>query len=181
MSCSKARSTLLCLLLYRGYVMTEIYFTNSASVAQGFAVKLLSGLLNVRPNYDADGCPLFEAEYSDSECTTQGLKSLRPQMACLQMTLLEIGDVEVDPGSHQSQSEMRRVRVHAKEGENGRSRLYATFIVYREYLDGEEAQGWTRWQARYVTIILPDGEVKLARAYLNDQDREPIWGTRIEP
>ena len=162
--------------------MTNIRYTNSTSVANDFAVKLLSGLLNVRPDLEVDGCPLIDKVHTTPDFTTEDLKLMRPHLTCFELTRLEIGESDHDPDSRWSQNEIRDVAVYAKM--DGMSeRLVAEFAVYREYMDGEEAEGWARWQVKDVSVIFPDsGPIHLVR-YLhpNRDDREPVWGTTIEP
>lgn len=178
MSCSKDRLTLPCLLLYRGYVMTEISFSNALSLANEFAVRLLYGTLNMRVNYKAKELPLFEQTHTTPWFTTDRINDIRGALLGNRLSKLQASGIESDSDSQWPESEIRHIVLYSQACE-GSERKRATFDVYRDYLDGDEVRGWTQWRVKNVLIFFGERTIELVPEYLDRNDREPIWGTRI--
>ncbi len=158
--------------------MAKIPFSNSLSLANDFAVKLLGGLLNTRVNYDADGSPLVEVNHATAYFTTQCMAELRAAFSGFRLSRIEATEPATDPDSQWPRSELRHITVHGRENENNET-LLAVFEVHRDYLDGDNAEGWTRWRVKNVHVFLTDIGLELIPEYLDRDDREPIWGMRV--
>lgn len=159
--------------------MTRIPYSNSLSLANDFAIRLFSGLLNVRASGDAGEGPLAEVKYTTAHFTTERMAELRVALSGSRISQLEAADSQTDPDSLWPASELRHISIHVRKNENKDEILVATFDVHRDYLDGDNAEGWTCWQVKNVYIFLTDIPVELVPEYLNRDDREPIWGTRV--
>ncbi|MBM3261122.1 hypothetical protein FJY93_01750 [Candidatus Kaiserbacteria bacterium] len=159
--------------------MTKMEFSASLALAIEFALKLMSGLLNMRIDYDAEGCPLFEVDRATKWFTTERIADLRCALSGFRFTRLEAADVQTDPDSPWPMSELRHITVLAREGEQSRETIIASFDVHRDYLDGDCAEGWTRWRVKNVFVFLTDEGLELVPEYLNHDDRYPIWGERV--
>ncbi|MEK7510975.1 MAG: hypothetical protein AAB582_01965 [Patescibacteria group bacterium] len=161
--------------------MSKINFSNSASLANEFAVKLLSGTLNLSVDYDDEGLPLVEQTHTTPVFTTERIPAIRAALLRRRLSSLEIGDSETNSESHWSESERRGVLVYATDFDRGgKEHLAATFEVTRDYCDGERGEGWTRWRVAKVRILAFKTAIDLVLVYLGD-NREPIWGTRVNP
>lgn len=154
---------------------TKISLSNSTVLAFDFAIKLMDGLLNVRPDYDLEGYPLVDMKFSSQYFTTEIMEFLRFGLEDYQLSRLEIEDSETDPDSFWSASERRKVTLFARPCESGKEVTIATFCVHREYLDDERAGGWTRWNVKNVTVCIYNQTVKLCTHIVNRYD-EPLWG-----
>src|ERR1700754_833484 len=135
MSCSKVRLTLPCLLLYRGFAMTEIHFSKSLSLANDFGVKLLSGMLNMRIDYSAEGCPFVEATRTTEHFTTECMADFRAARYGSLVAVLEASDPEYDPDSNYGLGEIRHIVLYTRDPDSGTKRKRATFDLFRDYLD----------------------------------------------
>jgi hypothetical protein len=162
--------------------MTKIRFSNSVSLANEFAIKLLNGTLNMSIDYDTEECPLVERNHTTSYFTTERMSGLRAAFSRRRLSSMKIGDFETNPESHWSASERRGVLVYATEfdKDGGKEHIVAAFEVTRDYCDGERGEGWTRWRVANVRILAFETTLELIPEYLGD-DREPIWGTRVNP
>lgn len=182
MSCSKVRLTLPCLLLYRGYVMTEVSFSASLSRATDFTVKLLSGLLNARADVH-DNCQLVEVSHETPEFTTKRMPFLRIVLSKYRLARFDFSrNFGSDPNCQWSRNEFRHFTVFAtKIGISEEIRI-AEFDLYRYYVDGDDAEGWSDWKVKNVWVYplnYSSPSLELIPVYLGD-NREPIWGTSIE-
>ena len=155
---------------------TTFSFSDSVATAFDFSHKLLAGTLNFRRGYDSDFINLVEVHHEDEFFSTRAIRNLRVQLGRNSITRLEIGDSEEDPDSLCAESERREVRLYAKESGWG-ERHVSTFYVSRDYLDGENAEGWTRWQVKNATVHLGRARVILNR-HVRHQDEAAIWGVR---
>lgn len=162
--------------------MTEFSFSESLSLANAFSVKLLSGMLNVRSDYSAEGCPLVEVTHTTESFTTERIAGLRAATFGSRPSVLEASETEDDIFSTSGRGEVRHITIYTRDPQSGQKRKKATFDVFRSYLDGEEAEGWSRWQVKNVYIFFRfpnDSVVELIPEYINSFDHEPIWGTRV--
>jgi hypothetical protein len=157
---------------------TKIQLSNSLSLANDFAVKLLAGLLNMRIDYDADGSPLVEVHHVTRYFTTERMAEVKTAFSGFRLSQLEATQPKTDPESQWSRSELRHISVYGSDKKDSFS-LLAAFEVHRDYLDGDNAEGWTRWRVKNVHVFLTDIGTELIPQYLNPEDREPIWGTRV--
>lgn len=159
--------------------MTKISFSNSVSLATEFAIKLLTGTLNMSTDYDVEGYPLVERTHTTSYFTTEQMSALMGALSRRRLSSMEIGDSETNPESQWSTSEKRSVLVYAADFDrNGKEHIVAAFEVTRDYCDGERAEGWTRWHVANVRILAFETTIELVPEYLGSE-REPIWGTRV--
>ncbi len=159
-------------------VATKVQFSNSLSLANEFAVKLLAGLLNTRIDYDAEGSPLIEVRHVTPYFTTERMAEVRAAFSGFRLSQLEATQPKTDSDSQWSRSERRIISVYGSDNKD-KFTLLAAFEVHRDYLDGDNAEGWTRWRVKSVHIFLNDICIELIPEYLNCEDREPIWGTRV--
>lgn len=159
--------------------LTKFSFADSLALANDFAVKLLAGVLNMRIDYDTCGRLLAEVTRTTTYFTTELMADVRTGLSGSRLSRIEATDSEVDPHSQWPTSEIRHITIFAREGE-GKEMLVATFDVHRDYLDGDNAEGWTRWEIKNVFVFLTSSGVELVPEYLDRDDREPIWGTRIQ-
>ncbi len=155
---------------------TKISLSASTAVALDFASKLMNGTLNVVPNEQMTGSPLFEASFSDQNFTTEIVVLLRIKLSKYQLSQVEIDDPEPDPTSSWSRSERRVVRLFAKlRGRSRKEVKIATFEVHRDYLDGDNAEGWTEWSVQCPFVHLDERHI-LLRAWNRYGDGTLIWG-----
>lgn len=159
-------------------VAAKVQFSNSLSLANEFAVKLLAGLLNVRVDYDAAGSPLVEVNRTTPHFTTERMAEVRAAFAGFRLLQLEVTQSMTDPESRWPRSEVRHVSIYAS-GNQIDYTLLAAFEVHRDFLDGDNVEGWTRWKVKNVVVFLNDIGMRLVPEYLNQDDREPIWGTQV--
>lgn len=163
--------------------MTTVHYSDSLAIANDFIAKLVVGTLNMRMSHEVGGT-LVEVTRTTVDFTTKRIAEVRAALRGFLPSRLEATDIETDQDSLWSRSELRHITLHAryfKNGKNmlGKEMLLMTFDVHRDYLDGDSAEGWTGWRVKNVVIFLTDVGTELVPEYLNPDDHEPIWGTRV--
>jgi hypothetical protein len=159
--------------------MTKIKFSNSIAAAIEFTIKFLSGTLNIRADHDASQSSCIEVNYTDNHFTTEGLARLKYQISKFKLSRLEASDFLTDANSSEFLNELRHVTVFGTTVYSNEDICVVKFDVYRECLDGENGEGWTRWNIKNVVFFLDGVSIKIHRAHFNDGDSTPIWGTDL--
>jgi hypothetical protein len=155
--------------------MSTIIFSDSSALATDFAFRLFAGLLNVQSDSDEPDAALVERLYDSPECSTEDVVRLRSFLSHMRIKEICISAKEKDPDSDWSDSEIRSVRVLALDRNSQNPEEVLTFDVSRDYLDGEEACGWTRWRVKNVVVSVDGYRVELYCLDYGFDNRPPIW------
>ena len=156
--------------------MATLTFTESLSVANTFAVKLLSGTLNMQMDWSTGEDTFTEVVYETSGFSTNIIKTLRGCFVDVLLTKLEITDIAANQDTLAMQGEIRITTLYARR--YGKEKVVATFDVKRDYLDGDEVSGWTPWQITNVKIPFGEKVIDLT-CEQPDRDSEAVWGQCI--
>jgi hypothetical protein len=157
---------------------TRFCLSESVSVAFDFAHKLMNGLLNLQTDDFSEELTRAVVSLNEPFFKTKPVEDLRFDLEDYRLSRFEIDDSETDPESLWSASERRVVRVFALPRDRGKEEQIATFIVHRAYLDGERAEGWTRWSVKRVVVTVSGISTTLHKHHV-DRDEAPLWGVSI--
>ena len=160
--------------------MTTYKFSDSLSLANTFAVKLQSGLLNIRTDYESADCPTLDVSHTTMCFSTDIIEHVRIKLHDYKLSKLEATNIVNNPDSLWREGEIRHVAIFAKDRHGEEVRI-ATFDVERDYLDGDTVEGWTRWTVTNVLVQLGENEVKLISERIDRNDYEVIWGRVVQP
>jgi len=159
--------------------MSAYKFSESLSLANKFAVHLLSGTVNMQIDYDSPDMPLVDVKYEESWFSTDVVSKLKIMFYDYELSKIEATDISKNPDSIWSEGEIRHISVFVRN-RHRIEELIATFDVARDFLDGDEVVGWTRWRVQRVRIR-PDSErqIELVSERINRDDEYFVWGRRI--
>jgi len=161
--------------------MTAYKFSESLSLASTYAVHLLSGTVNMQIDYNSPDMSLVDVKYEKSWFSTVVVSKLKIMFHDYELSKIVATDITKNPNSIWSEGQIRHISVFARN-RHGIEELIATFDVVRDFLDGDEVIGWTRWHVQRVKIR-PGSErqTELAFERINRDDEYVVWGRRICP
>ena len=165
--------------------MTEYSFSDTLRPAFTFAHHLLAGTLNMQPDYDQEGAPLVDLKHETRWFSTDVVETIRVVLHGLELSRLTATDIADNPETAGVEGRIRSVKVYAKDSQD-HERMVAAFDVEQDYLDGEKAVGWTRWQVTnvivFVRLRMLDGDhVKLVPEQIDCHDDYVVWGRIVRP
>jgi len=162
--------------------MTTINFTDSTSAATTFATKLLTGVLNFYHDFSDWSGDFREITRNETWFSTDVIERLRRFTSDMEISRLEFTDIIKNPDSSCCDSETREVTLFAWNRSHEEIKV-ATFTVSRDWLDGEYATGWTKWNISNVMIKVTGQDVQLVSEDCPEAVNlsDVIWGRIVRP
>jgi hypothetical protein len=157
--------------------MTTYSFPESTAIAMQFIHSVLSNTLNVRQDWERDDEMREMSRGYYNNHSTQNASDACSQLRKYRLAKVEIGELEEDLNGLEPNREQRFVEVYGIHRRQAKEVRIITFTVFRHYVDGEQASGWTAWQIKRARLFDPtcSWEAGLESDLRLEDEGQPLW------